>query len=115
MKRWKWPVVWAVQWLVMLVVGALIAFSVLLGGWLSDVVAWVGMSAAGLISAYRATRRGLLNYAAWIAPPVCMGFAHWLIWWYPPHAGPVLLSALVSLVGAAAGEVKNQQENAKQK
>ena len=111
MKRWKWPVAWLVQIAEMLAFGALIALSDLLGGWIYGILSWAGMSLIGLISACRTTRRGLNNYLAWIAPPVCMALTHYLIWTYPPHPGPILLCAFVSLVGAAAGEVLNQREN----
>lgn len=104
---------WLNQWLTMLASGAIIAVTFVLGGWIYGVIAWLGMPALGLISAYRATRRGLLNYAAWIVPPVSMCAAHLLIWGYAPGSGPVLLCALISLVGAAAGEVMNQRENGK--
>lgn len=110
MKKWKWPVVWLVQIVLMLAAGALIALAHSLVGWIYGLLAWGGMSLIGLTSAYRATRRGLLNYAAWIAPPVCMAGSHWLLWGYPPHIGPIFLCAFTSLVGAAAGEVMNQRE-----
>lgn len=109
MKRWKWPIAWLVQILEMLVLGVLIALTDLLGGVLYSILAWVVMPILGLLSACQATRRGLLNYAAWLAPPICMAVTHWVIWTYPPSAGPVLLCAFTSLVGAAAGEVLNQR------
>lgn len=113
MKKWKWPVVWLVQFAEMLAIGALAALSAMLGALVHGVVSWGAMPVLGMISGYRATRRGLLNYAAWIAPPVCMTLANWAVWQYMPSAGPVLACALTSLVGAAAGEVMNQREGAK--
>ena len=110
MKRWKWPLVWLAQILTMAAAGALTALTHNVSLTLYGVLSGAGMPVLGLISAYRATRRGLLNYAAWIAPPVCMALSHWLLWSYPPGPGPVLLCALISLVGAAAGEVLNRQE-----
>ena len=109
-KRWKWPLVWLVQILTMAAAGALIALTHNVSMALYGVLSWAGMPALGLASAYRATRRGLLNYAAWIAPPACMALSHWLLWGYLPDPGPVLLCALISLVGAAAGEVMNQRK-----
>lgn len=111
-KKWKWPLVWLVQIVVMLVLCAAASLSVLLGAVVNGIVMWGCVPVLGLISGYRATRRGLLNYAAWIAPPVCMALANWICWGYLPPAGPVLVCALVSLVGAAAGEVMNQREGA---
>lgn len=110
MKKWNWATAWLVQALTMLAAGAVTAGTDLLHPALFAVLSWAGMPVLGLISACRATRRGLLNYAAWIAPPVCMWLSHFLIWKYSPAPGPVLLCAFVSLVGAAAGEVLNQQK-----
>lgn len=107
-KQWKWPVVGLVQIGTMLLAGAALALTQLLGA-ASGIAFWGAMPLIGGVSAYRATRRGLLNYAAWLAPPVCMTASHWLIWSYPPDPGPALLCAFVSLVGAAAGEVKNRE------
>ena len=109
-KRWKWPLAWLVQMVTMAAAGALVALTHNLSMALYGALSWAAMPALGLISAYRATRRGLLNYAAWIAPPVCMALSHWLLWGYLPDPGPVLLCALISLVGAAAGEVMNQRK-----
>lgn len=110
MKRWKWPVAWLVQILEMLALGLMTALIHMLGAVPYGIAAWAVMPLAGLYTAFKATRRGLLNYAAWIAPPVCMWLAHAVLWGYAPAAGPVLVCAFVSLVGAAAGEVLNQQK-----
>lgn len=109
LKRWKWPLAWLIQIIGMLLIGCASALTAVLGRIPYGIAMWGGMSAAGAVSAYRATRRGLLNYAAWIAPPVCMALAHWLVWGYVPDGGCVLVCAFVSLVGAAAGEVMNRQ------
>lgn len=113
LKKWKWPVVWLIQILAMMILGVLTALMTMLGAVVYGIAAWGLMPLAGMFSACRATRRGLLNYAAWIAPPVCMAAANLLCWGYLPSAGPVLLCALISLVGAAAGEVLNQSEQGK--
>ena len=110
MKKWKWPLAWLAQIALMLTAGVLIALTEWLGGTLHDWVAWIGMPLIGLFSACRTTRRGLLNYAAWLAPPAGMALGHLLVWGYMPDPGPVLLCALISLVGAASGEVLNRQE-----
>lgn len=109
MKRWKWPVVWLVQMVLMLLAGAAFAPTEMLGAMGSGLVQWVVLPLLGAVSAYRATRRGLLNYVAWLAPPVCMAAGYCLVWSYLPEPGPVLLCAFVSLVGAAAGEVMNRE------
>ena len=113
MKQWKWPVVWLVQTAAMLITGALLALTQLLGAVASGIALWGAMPLIGGVCAYRATRRGLLNYAAWLAPPVCMTASHWLLWSYPPDPGPAMLCAFVSLVGAAAGEVMNREIQSK--
>ena len=113
MKRWKWWSAWLVEWLEALAAGAVVAAAELLGAGAHAVCSWALMPLFGLVAAYRATRRGLLNYAAWIAPPAAMGLTHWLIWTYPPAPGPVLTCALVSLIGAAAGEVVNMDRRRK--
>lgn len=106
----KWLLVWLVQIISMLAVSVLIALSYYVSSTLHGILFWGGLSIAGCISAYLATVKGLLNYAAWIMPPV-MGFVgHYLVWDYLPGAGPIFLCAFISLVGAAAGEVIKRQE-----
>lgn len=110
MKKWNWATAWIVQIVVMLAAGAVTALTDMLHPVVFAILSWAAMPALGLLTACRATRRGLLNYAAWIAPPVCMWLSHFVIWQYSPAPGPVLVCAFVSLVGAAAGEVLNQQK-----
>lgn len=109
-KKWKWPLAWLMQLFGMLAVGCLTALSDILHPAVYVAMAWVVMPVLGLLSACQATRRGLLNYAAWIAPPACMWVTHYLIWSYSPSPGPMMLCAFLALVGAAAGEVLNQQK-----
>ena len=111
LKKWKWPVAWLVQILIMALAGLLTALTQPTGALIYGIMTWAFMPAVGAVSGYRTTRRGLNNYAAWIAPPVCMAVVHWLLWTYLPAFGPVLLCAFLSLVGAAAGEVMNQRRN----
>lgn len=110
MKKWKWLLAWLVQFAEMLAVGVVAALTDMLHPAVYGVMVWAVAPVLGLLSACRATRRGLLNYAAWIAPPVCMWLSYYLIWSYSPQPGPALLCAFLSLVGAAAGEVLNQQK-----
>lgn len=109
MKKWKWPVAWLVQFVEMFAAGAIVALTDMLPPVIYGVMAWAVMPVLGLLSACRTTQRGLLNYAAWIAPPACMWLSYYLIWSYSPNPGPALLCAFLSLVGAAAGEVLNQK------
>ena len=110
MKKWNWPAAWLVQLAEMLAAGILAALTDMLSSVISGIMFWAVIPVLGMLSACMATRRGLLNYAAWIAPPVCLWLTYYLIWNYSPQPGPVLLCALLSLVGAAAGEVLNQQK-----
>ena len=109
MKKWKWLAAWLVQTVEMLAVGAVVALTDMLPPVIYGIMTWVAAPLLGMLTACRATRRGLLNYAAWIAPPVCMWLTYYLIWNYSPQPGPTLLCAFMSLVGAAAGEVLNRQ------
>ena len=105
-----WIAAWVVQIAVMLGAGALSALSLGVHPALYSAALWLLMPLLGAYTALRAVCRGLLNYAAWIAPPVCECAAHVLIWGYLPPAGAMLLCAFVSLIGAAAGEVLNRQK-----
>lgn len=76
---------------------------------LYSVGAWVIWPLAGLVSAYMVTVRGVNNYLAWPAPPLAGILAHYLAFFYlPTSAGPVLICALCSIIGAAAGDVKKK-------
>ncbi len=105
-------------WLKALIIQVLCAlgagFLASLAAGLSPVVSalalWLFMPLAGALTAFQAVRRGLLNYAAWIPPMACLYLSHYLLWHYAPPAGPALLCAFISLVGAAAGEVYVQQK-----
>lgn len=110
MKKWKWPAAWLVQIVEMLAAGALTAYTDILHPVLFGAMSWIIMPVLGMLTACRATRRGLLNYAAWIAPPVCMWLGNYLVWGYSPKPGAAIVCAFLSLVGAAAGEVLNRQE-----
>lgn len=105
----KWLCAWLIQIVIMLIVCVLQALSYMLSVILYDILLWGMVPLAGLLTAYRAVKRGLLNYAAWIAPPVCLYFSHLIVWGFAPSAGAALLSAFVSLIGAAAGEVSVQR------
>lgn len=103
--RAKWLWILLVQIASMFAFSMLISLSVWLGALLHGICQWVIMPAAGFLSAHYATRKGLLNYAAWIVPPAAQVFANLLLWGYSPSIAPVFFCGFVSLVGAAAGEV----------
>ena len=106
----RWIRAWALQIIEMAAVCLLAALTEGLGGPLRAAALWGAVPLAGLLTACRATRRGLNNYLAWIAPAPCLFAANLLLWGYSPPAGPALLTALLSLVGAAAGEVLRQRD-----
>ena len=105
----NWGIAWVIQILSSLAAGMLTALMAGLHPIAGSIALWLFMPCAGAFTAFRAVRRGLLNYAAWIAPPACLYAANILIWGYAPPAGGALFCAFLSLTGAAAGEVYNQQ------
>ena len=109
--RWLW--VWLIQIAASLLVALPISLSLWLGGAVHAICMWVLSPILGFLSGLIATRRGLLNYAAWIAPPVMLFVGYVIAWGYPPQPGPVFLCGLISLVGAATGEVLNQRQKKK--
>ena len=108
-RRSRWWLAWIIQIASALTTGIITAVTAGFHPIAAAAALWLFMPCAGAFTAFRAVRRGLLNYAAWIAPPACLYTAFILFWGYAPPAGPALLCALLSLIGAAAGEVYNQQ------
>jgi len=80
---------------------------------LHGICTWAVYPIAGLFSACFATRKGLLNYAAWIVPPAMQFLGYYIIWPYSIKPGPVFLCAFIALIGAAAGEVLKRRDNKK--
>jgi len=72
---------------------------------------WLLPCTVGAWSSFRLTRCGLTCYAAWLLPPVMHTAVPWLVLGFPPTPISMALCALVSLVGAAAGDVLNKQEH----
>ena len=108
-RRIPWPLIWLIQAAAMLALGTLAALSTLLGGLAHGAFLWVLMPLGGMAAGCLATRKGLNNYLAWMAPPLMEIAGSLLIWGYSPSAGPVSLCGFLSLVGAAAGEVYKRQ------
>ena len=69
---------------------------------------WGLYPAASAASAYLATRFGLSNYLSWIAPPVAYAAVPWAMIGFPPDAGAMFLVSFLSILGAAAGDVRNR-------
>lgn len=110
--RWLWAL--ALQMVEMAAVCLLAALAEGAGAHLRAAMLWGAVPLAGLVTACQAVRRGLNNYLAWIAPAPCLYIVNLLFWGFAPPAGPALLTALTSLVGAAAGQVMLQRSGAAQ-
>ena len=110
-RRWLWAL--ALQTAEMLAVCLVQALSYGAGAGLYAALLWAAVPLAGLLTACRAVLRGLNNYLAWLAPPACLYAAHYALWGFSPSPGAALLTAFVSLVGAAAGEVLRLRKNDK--
>ena len=108
-KKRNWALVWLIQMAVSGLLGLLCAACHGISP-LEGIAAWGLMPLSGLLLAYAATRRGLNNYLAWIAPPLLPALIWLLRWTYLPEPGPVLVAVFCAVVGAAAGEVKNQED-----
>jgi len=101
----KWLRALALQWIEMAAVCLLAALAEGAGALPRALMLWVAVPLAGLATSCQAVRRGLNNYLAWIVPAPTLYGANLLVWGYAPPPGPALLTAFLSLVGAAAGEV----------
>lgn len=101
--RWLW--IWLIQIAVMALLSLLASLSFFVSGFLYGLCLWVLLPLAGFAAAYLATVKGLLNYAAWLAPAIVLVAVHALLYGYAPRLGQIFLLSFVSLVGAAAGEV----------
>lgn len=105
-KRIKGLLVFFAQWIVLFGLYFLLHQLYWLSGPWHGIASWGLMPLIGMVSAYMATVRGVNNYLAWPAPPVCMFVAYWLALGYTPEGtGPTFLCALLAIFGAAAGEV----------
>ena len=110
-RRFKWPLVWLIQAVAALLLGALTALSMWLGKTVHGIFLWGILPLGGMAMGCIATRRGLNNYLAWLAPPLMEVLSSLLVWGYSPSAGPVFLCAFLSLVGAATGEGLKRQNH----
>ncbi|MBQ3425205.1 MAG: hypothetical protein IJH38_08410 [Clostridia bacterium] len=107
----RWLAVWMIQIGSMMAIGMLTALMQMPGGLPGGILLWAAMPLTGALSAYHAVRNGLNNYLAWIAPAPCLFAAYAILWGYSPPAGAGILTAFVSLVGAATGEVRNSRND----
>lgn len=114
-KKLHWALAMAMECALLGLTAALFSLSEWLPVIISNVCLWAGYPLAAAVAAYFATRKGVNNYAAWIPGPVIFPLVYWLVWNYLPSAAPAFISALAAIVGAAAGETKNQFERRRQK
>lgn len=114
-KKLHWSAVLTLECLLLGIAAALLALTEWLPVVVSNICLWTGYPLAAAFTAYAATRKGLNNYAAWIPAPVMYAAAYYLVWGYLSSAGPMLISALTAIIGAAAGETKNQFERRRHK
>ena len=67
---------------------------------------WGLLPVFGTLSAYFVTVKGVNNYIAWTPPPFMAVLGHYLAFFYLPSAfGAYLLIAVLSVIGAATGDV----------
>ena len=104
-----WPLIWLIQAGAAFLLAVLTALSTWLGGLVHGAFLWAVMPLGGMAAGCIATRKGLNNYLAWLAPPLMEILGNLLVWGYAPSAGPVFLCGFLSLVGAATGEVLKRQ------
>lgn len=109
------PLKWL--WILLIQASSLLLLSILLEQSyyfsivLHQICTWLIFPAAALLSACLATRRGLLNYVAWLIPPAMQFLGYFICWPYSIRPGPVFLCAFLSLIGAAAGEVLKRRDH----
>lgn len=66
---------------------------------------WILLPLCGAFSAGVFAYSGVSQYAAWLMPPVIVSALPWLLIGYPVAPGVMLLCCLLSMFGAATGEV----------
>lgn len=108
MKR-RWPLILLAQVGVVAALTALAVMTLLAGpneaGPLYEALMWGVVPLSGAATAFFLVRLGVSAFAAFWLPPVTATAVHWLIAGVPPLSfGMTLTAALVSIVGAAAGE-----------
>ena len=109
-KKMHWAIVLLAEVLLLGIAAALVSLAEWLSVGVSTVCQWLLYPLCAAAIACIATRKGVNNYAAWLPAPVMYPLVYWLVWNYLPSAGPMFLSALTGVVGAALGETMNQFE-----
>lgn len=109
-RNMHWGIVLAVECVLLFLAAGILALTEWLPVIVSNICLWAAYPLISAIATYAATRRGVNNYLAWIPAPVMYPAGYFIVWGYLASAGPMLLSALLAIIGAAAGETKNQFE-----
>lgn len=103
-----------IQLVISAVLSYLGAISLYGGAVLFNICQFAVLPIAGCVTTYKITVRGVNNYLAWIIPPFMGIFAHFLAFFYlPKNPGPFLACAVVSIIGAAAGDVAKKSNKSK--
>ena len=105
----RWPWLFLGQAVIVSTFAALAVAALLAGpdmaGPMYAVLMWGAVPLSGAVTAYFMVRLGMNAFAAFWLPPVIATAVHWLIAGLPPLSfGMTLTAALLSIVGAAAGE-----------
>ena len=112
----NWRLMWLFQLLIMLLIALAATFLPLIfpiaAVPLRVVFMWLLPLTAGAWTSCTLARAGLTAYASWVLPPVVHSVIPWLLIGYPPSAASMLVCALLSLVGSAAGDVLYRREHA---
>lgn len=106
----KWLWILLIQAASMLLLSLALERTYFLSITLHSICTWAVFPLAGMFSACFATRKGLLNYAAWLVPPAMQFLGYYISWPYFIKPGPVFLCGFISLIGAAAGEVLKRRD-----
>lgn len=95
-----------IQLVITAVFSYLAALSLYLGAAVNAACTFGLLPLIGLVTSYKITVRGVNNYLAWLLPPFMGVLAHYLAFFYLPQTpGAFLVCAVVSIIGAAAGDV----------
>lgn len=79
--------------------------------WLFGILIYAVYPLVSLISAMVIVRKGINPYGAWLLPAVSETLSGLIAsMGYAPDILPILISAFLSLIGAATGDVMNKQD-----
>ena len=112
LRRWPWLILGQALILSLLTALAVLTLSGAdATGGTYQAMMWGVVPLSGAVTAFFAVRLGLNSFAAFWLPPVVQTAVHWLIAGMPPlSAGMPLTAALISIVGAAAGEETSRRD-----